>query len=376
MTHSTEVRYPIVLVGGGHSHVEVLRRWAREPPSGVRLTVVSDRARSVYSGMVPGFVAGQYRLEEIGIDVERLARKAHAEWVEGRVTGLDTEACVIHLHGASPIPYAIASFDVGSTVSALDRPGVGRHGLPTRPIAEFVDRVDALIERSRQRPNFRLVVVGAGAGGVELAFAFRSRFDVLGQHRASVLLLEQGPRVLAGYPASAARRVERNAHSRGVGIRCDSSVIEAHTDHLMLDNGEALACDALVWVTGSASLALFDDSGLERDAGGYVNVRSTLQAVGHDEIFASGDCASLLDAPRLAKAGVYAVRQGPILAHNLEARVSGRPLRAYRPQRDFLSLLNFGDGRAMAVKWGVSACGVWAWRLKDAIDRGFVQRFR
>ncbi|MEO8304705.1 MAG: FAD-dependent oxidoreductase [Betaproteobacteria bacterium] len=376
MAQHLEVPHHVVLVGGGHSHVEVLRRWARVPPPGARLTVVADRARSVYSGMVPGFVAGQYRLDEIEIDVERMARRAGAEWVEARVTGLDAGARLIRLHGAPPIAYATASFDVGSTVSGLDRPGVRQHALPTRPIAEFVERVDALIERARQRPLFRLVVVGAGAGGVELAFAFRSRFDRLGQPRVSVLLLDQGPRVLPGYPGCAALRIERNAHSRGVGIRCDASVIEAHADHLAMDNGEALACDTLVWVAGSASLPLFDDSGLEHDAQGYINVRATLQAVGHDDIFATGDCANLVNHPGLAKAGVYAVRQGPVLARNLEARVSGRPQREFRPQRDFLSILNLGDGHAIAVKWGICAHGAWTWRLKDAIDRGFVGRFR
>ncbi len=218
--------------------------------------------------------------------------------------------------------------------------------------------------------------MGAGAGGVELAFAFRARFDRLGRRESSVTLLERGSRILPGYPDAAARRIERNARARGIAIRVDSPVIEAHADGLVLARGEALPCDAFVWVAGSASLPLFDGSRLERDEAGYVSVRATLQAAGHDEIFATGDCASLLGVPRLPKAGVYAVRQGPVLAHNLRAHVAGRPLRAYRPQRDFLSLMNLGDGRAVAVKWGRSAEGAWVWRLKDAIDRAFVRRYR
>jgi selenide,water dikinase len=257
-------------------------------------------------------------------------------------------------------------------VSGLDRPGVRQHGLPTRPIGDFARRVDALIERVRGRPTLRVVVVGAGAGGVELAFAFRARFDRMGLRGASVALLEGGPRILPGYPASAARRIERNAVARAIEIRCDAAVVEAHADRLTLESGESLACDAFVWVAGSASLPLFDGTELQRDERGFVRVRDTLQAVGHDEIFATGDCASLLTDPGLPKAGVYAVRQGRVLAHNLRARAAGRPLRAFRPQRDFLSLLNFGDGRAMVVKWGFSVEGAWAWWLKDAIDRSYV----
>jgi selenide, water dikinase len=376
MGPSSGVQHHIVLVGGGHSHVEVLREWARQPAPGACLTVVADNTRAVYSGMVPGFVGGQYRLAEIEIDVERLARKAGAAWLNARAAGLDTAARRLRVHGAPPLLYDTVSFDVGSTVSGLDRPGIKEHALPTRPIGDFARTVDALIGRARSRRELRLVIVGAGAGGVELAFAFRARFSRPGAGGATVVLLESGPRVLPGYSRSAARRIEGHARARGIEIRCGSAVAEAEAERLTLESGEVMACDALVWVAGSASLPLFEGSGLERDGRGFVTVRETLQAVGHDEIFASGDCASLLSDPGLAKAGVYAVRQGPVLAHNLKARAGGRALRPYRPQRDFLSLLNLGDGRAVATKWGVSAEGAWAWWLKDAIDRRFVRRYQ
>jgi len=373
---SSGICHHLVLVGGGHSHVEVLRDWAREPMPAVRLTVLVDRPTAVYSGMVPGFVAGHYSLHDIEIDLRGLARRTDAAWVGAKATQLDPQERRLRVEGAPPVSYDTVSFDVGSTVSGLDRPGVMEHALRTRPIAEFVRSVDAFIARARSRPGFRLVVVGAGAAGVELAFAFSARFAREGLRGASVLLLEAGPRILAGYPDSAARRIERNARARGIMIRCGTVVAEAHADRLTLENGEALPCDAFVWVAGAASLPLFDGSGLERDERGFVKVRETLQAVGHDEIFATGDCASLVTEPGLAKAGVYAVREGPVLAENLRARLTGRPLKPYRPQRDFLSLLNLGDGRAVASKWGLSAEGAWAWRLKDWIDRRFVERYR
>jgi selenide,water dikinase len=331
---------------------------------------------AVYSGMVPGFVAGQYSLEDIQIDVQGLARKAGALWVGARATGLDVPARQLHIEGAPPVPYDTVSFDVGSTVSGWDRPGVKDHALPTRPISDFVRAVHALLDRARSRAEFRLVVVGAGAGGVELAFAFGARFERLGLRGASVLLLEAGPRVLAGYPGAAARRIEENARARGIAIRCGTAVAEAHADALTLEDGTRLPCDGFIWVAGAASLPLFDGSGLEQDPHGFIKVSDSLQAVGHDEIFATGDCASLVTEPRLAKAGVYAVRQGPVLAYNLRAQAAGLAFKPYRPQRDFLSLLNLGDGRAVASKWGLSAEGVWAWWLKDRIDRRFMQRYR
>jgi pyridine nucleotide-disulfide oxidoreductase family protein len=369
-------RHHVLLVGAGHSHVEVLKIWASRPVPDTRLTVVSDSARAVYTGMVPGYVAGQYALAELEIDVERLARRARARWIETRATALEAGARTLHGEGVAPISYDTVSFDVGSTVAGLDVPGVEKHALPTRPIREFAHRVESLLERVRQRPSLRLVVVGAGAGGIELACAFRARLSRLGLREASVTLLERGPRILPGYPRSAAARLKRHARAHGIAIRCGMAVARAEADHLVLENGESMPCDVLVWVTGAASVLLFDRAGLERDERGFVKVRETLQAVGHDEIFASGDCASLLTDPRLPKAGVFAVREGPILASNLMARITGARLRTYRPQRDFLSLLNLGDGRAVAVKWGLSAEGRWVWRLKDAIDRRFVRRYQ
>jgi selenide,water dikinase len=182
--------------------------------------------------------------------------------------------------------------------------------------------------------------------------------------------------VLAGYPRAAARRVEENARARGIAVRCRAKVAEVGPDHIVLDTGERLDDDALLWVAGAASLPLLTESGLPGDARGFVRVRPTLQVVGHDELFAVGDCASLEGHPDLPKAGVYAVRQGPVLVHNLRARLTGGALRAYRPQRDYLSLLNLGDGRAIGSKWGLAAEGRALFRLKDWIDRRFMRRFQ
>jgi selenide,water dikinase len=221
-----------------------------------------------------------------------------------------------------------------------------------------------------------MIVVGAGAGGVEVAFALAARLGSGPGRRVEVLLLESGPRVLPGYAASAARRVETAAATRAVTIRCGAPVarVEAHAVHLA--GGERIAADATVWVAGAAAPPLFASSGIETDARGFARIRPTLQCRGRDDVFAVGDCAAWTAGPALAKAGVYAVRQGPVLARNLMARARGGRLSAYRPQRDFLSLLNLGDGRAIGTKWGVTVEGTSLFFLKDWIDRRFVRRFQ
>jgi selenide, water dikinase len=373
---SAGVRHELVLVGGGHAHVQVLRRWAMAPVPGVHLTVVVDHPVAVYSGMVPGFVAGQYAAPELEIDVRPLAMRAGARCIVSRATGLDTGEHRLHLDGRPPVAYDTISFDVGSTVAGQDVPGVREHALATRPIGEFVRRAGELLDRARRRGRFDVVVVGAGAGGVEVAFALRARLAREGAREGRVWLVESGPRILPGYPAAPQARVGEAARVRGVTLRSGQAVERVEADAVVLAGGERLACDAVLWVAGGASLPLFAGSGLALDARGFVRVGPTLQAVGHDAVFAAGDCAAWEAGPPLPKAGVYAVRQGPVLAENLRARVGGGRLRPYRPQRDFLTLLNLGDGTAIAAKWGLAAEGAWAFRLKDWIDRRFMRRFQ
>ncbi len=363
-------------MGGGHAHIQVLKRWAMTPVPGARLTLVVDRPVAVYSGMVPGFVAGQYSRDDLEIDVRPLALRAGARCIITAATGLDTRARRLVLDGRPPIAYDTVSFDVGSTVAGLELPGVREHAIPTRPIGEFVRRVDELLAAARARNAARLVVAGAGAGGVEVAFALAARLGPRRGGRVKVLLLESGPRVLPGYAASAAARVEAAAGARGIVIRTGARVTRVETGSVHLEGGDRLPADAVVWVAGAAALPIFQGSGLETDEGGFVRIRPTLQCVGHDEVFAVGDCAAWIAGPGLAKAGVYAVRQGPVLAHNLTARIGGARLRPYRPQRDFLSLLNLGDGGAIGTKWGVSVQGSVLFSLKDWIDRRFVRRFQ
>jgi selenide, water dikinase len=370
------IRHDVVLVGGGHAHVQVLKRWAMAPVPDARLTLVVDRPIAVYSGMVPGFVAGQYSREDLEIDLRPLALRAGARCIVAAATGVDPDACRLLLADRPPITYDTVSFDVGSTVAGLEIPGAREHAIPTRPIGEFVRRVDEVLAAARGREAFRVVVVGAGAGGVEVAFALAARLRAEPGRRVDVHVLEAGPRVLPGYAPSAARRVETAAAARAVTIRCGAPIarVEAHAVHLA--GGERIAADATVWVAGAAALPIFTGSGLETDARGFVRIRPTLQCLGRDDIFAVGDCAAWTAGPALAKTGVYAVRQGPVLAHNLRARARGGRLSAYRPQRDFLSLLNLGDGRAIGTKWGVAVEGASLFSLKNWIDRRFVRRFQ
>ena len=369
----------LVLVGGGHAHVQVLRRWRMRPLAGVALTVVLDRPEAVYSGMVPGLVAGDYDAAACEIDVLPLARRAGARVVLSAATALDPVRKTIALAGRPALPYDVASLDVGSTVRGLELPGVREHALATRPIRAFVDGLATAVEAARARRGsgtLRVVLVGGGAAGVELAFTLEARLR--GQGVASAFtLLADSETLLPGASPRLARAAAAEAARRGVRLRLGVRVSRVEADCVRLvGEADAEPADLVLWATGAAPTPLLADVAVPRDPEGFLRVRDTFQCLGFDDLFAAGDCAALDAFGWVPKAGVYAVRAGPLLDANLRGRLTGGTLRRYRPQHDFLALLNLGEGRALGGKWGVAAAGRAVWRLKDAIDRRFVARFR
>ena len=375
----------VVLVGGGHSHVQVLRAMLMRPWPEARVTVVLDTPVAIYSGMVPGFVARQYRASELEIDVAPLARLAGAEVVLCPAVGVDPARRRVLLEGRTPLAYDFCSFDIGSTVAGLDLPGVREFACATRPISRLVAEIESVSTAFRDgdasRP-FEVVVAGGGAGGVELAFTLRERLlreAESGPRPARSLritLLQAQEEILTGFPRSLAARARRQAAARGIRLRTGAEVAEVASGTVSLRGGETLPADALVWAVGAGSREVLHDSGLPLDDRGFVLTRPTLQTLGDDRLFAVGDCATLADWPDTPKAGVYAVRQGPFIAENLRRAAAGRPLTRYRPQRDFLTLLNLGDGSALGAKWGRSFEGEWVMRWKDRIDRKFMRKFQ
>lgn len=389
----------LVLVGGGHAHLQVLRRWMMRPVPGVRLSVVLDRAEAVYSGMLPGLVAGDYGAREIEVDCVPLARRAGARVILAAATGLDIERRVLHLQERPPLPFDIVSFDVGAVLRGAELPGVREHALATRPLHHFARRLPELIALARARARkrggpLRAAVAGAGAAGVELAFTLQHRLRAeVGEGAAvEVTVLGDSGGVLPGASRAIARRANKEARRRGIRLRggCRAVALEEKRSALavVLEGGERVDCDLAVWATGAAPPPLLAALPLPRDARGFLRVGATLQSPACGNIFAAGDCAALDTAPDLPKAGVYAVRAGPVLETNLRRRLhalralqdtalrAAPRLRRFRPQRDFLALLNLGGGRVLGGKWGMAASGRALWRLKDRIDRRFVRRFR
>lgn len=370
----------LVLVGGGHAHVSVLRRFGMQPIPGVRITLIARDVHTPYSGMLPGHVAGHYDFDACHIDLAPLARFAGARLYHAEVDGLDPAAGEVRVRGRPAVPFDLLSINIGSRPQTAGCIGADTHALAVKPIDAWLQHWQVVQQRVLASAGlFRLVVVGGGAGGVEMALATQYRLQgLLAAHgddpaRLQVVLVSADREVLANHNAGVRRRFERILGERAITLHNDCRVTEVSAHGIVIDGRAPLAADAVLWVTHAAAPAWPGEAGLAVDADGFIRVDPTLRSLSHGKVFAAGDVASLPE-PR-PKSGVFAVRQGPVLADNLRRALLGRALRRYRPQRDFLGLISTGDRYAVASRGRWSAEGRWLWTAKDWIDRRFMARF-
>ncbi len=361
----------LVLVGGGHAHALVLRMWGMNPLPGVRLTVINPGPLAPYTGMLPGHVAGHYSQDDLMIDLVRLARFARARIVLDRAVGLERAGGLdrvggrVHLAGRDPLRYDVLSLDVGvgSGLAGAEA------GIAAKPLGDYATRWQAFVDLGLPAP--RMVVVGAGVGGVELALASAWRLRQAGA-QPRITLLDQGAVALPNLGATARAGLLAELDRAGIPVLLNARPLHVSATQVILHDGRLLPSDFTLMVAGATPQPWLSDTGLAL-TDGFVTVGPTLQS-SDPAIFAAGDCAHLSHAPR-PKAGVFAVREAPILHHNLRAALTGGAMRAYRPQRDYLKLISTGDRRAIADKFGLRAGGGWLWHLKDRIDRRFMAKF-
>ncbi len=359
----------IVLIGGGHAHALVLRMWAMDPIPGLRLTLIDPNPIAPYTGMLPGHIAGHYRRDEIMIDLVRLARFAGARLILDRATGLDTTTRRIHLANRPPLRFDIASLDIGIGSGLPGLPGFAEHAAAAKPLGDYALRWETFLSTAPAEPA--LTLIGAGIGGVELALASAHRLRATGR-TPRITLLERADAALPNIGPRARATLLSRLTAEGITLRSGTTATAIGPDHVTLSDGTRLPSDFTLSTAGTQPQGWLTQTGLALQDG-FLAVSPTLQT-SDPAIFAAGDCAHLSHAPR-PKAGVYAVRAAPILLHNLRALATGRPLRPYHPQRDYLKLVSMGGKEAVADKFGLRSGGRALWWLKDRIDRAFMAKF-
>lgn len=349
----------LVFLGAGHAHAEALRVFARRPVEGAALTLVSPYTEVPYTGMVPGVVAGRYRLREASIDAGALAARAGARFVKAKALRIDRARNAVLCDNGQEIPYDVLSINIGAVARNPLLAGGGAAILPTKPVEPFIAAIEAATVKD-------VVVVGGGYGGIELAAALSLR-------GARVSLIAGRAGLAPAAPPAARAMLARRLGLRGVNVIADADAVSADGAGVTLEGGRALAAEAVILAAGVAPGPLITALDLPKDGAGFLAVTPTLQSPADAAIFAAGDCAAFAGLP---KAGVFAVREGPLLAANLAAALTGGAPAPYRPQADYLALVSFWPDGAVAVRGRVAAEGRWADRWKEKIDRRFIARFR
>jgi selenide,water dikinase len=373
MQRNGPINQDLVLVGGGHAHVHVLKTFGMRPVPGVRVTLISRDVETPYSGMLPGYVAGHYSLEECHIDLGRLARFAGARLIRDEAVGLHRAERSVLCRAHPPIRYDVLSLDIGSTPCADDVPGVAENAIVVKPIDRFADRWEALLARAQHIGRLRLAVVGGGAGGVELAVSAQHRLAVLMSEGLEVTLVTREA-LLPSHSSRVRSLFEKILAERGITALTESTITCVEPGALVCADGRRIEFDEALWVTQAGAARWLHETGLPLTAEGFIAVDDRLRSTGDPRIFATGDVATMIAHPR-EKAGVYAVRQGPPLAANLRRSLAGKRLRRAVPQRRALALIGTGDERAVASRGPFAAYGPRLWQLKDWIDRRWMRRY-
>ena len=375
---SDRLKKKLVIVGGGHSHAIALRLWGINPLPDVDLVLVSDVEQTPYSGMLPGHVAGFYSYAQTHIDLRSLAEFAGAKLIIDRAIDLDFEHNKLVCQSGKQIEFDVLSLDIGSTPQTITVPGTKEYAVPAKPVPEFLDAWYRLKQEVKSQPakSLSIVIVGGGAGGVELALNMQACLQKILQPKKNlqIHLIHRGNRLLPSHNDWVSNKLEKIFLRRNIKLHLEQEVERVLHDRVECKSGLSIAGDRVFWVTQATAPPWIAKSQLATDKQGFILVTDTLQSVSHPQVFAAGDIATMTDYQR-PKAGVFAVRQGKPLFHNWQQILTNKPLEKYIPQSKYLALIGTGDKKAIA-SWGKFG---WQsklfWILKDYIDRQFMNQF-
>ncbi len=368
----------LVLLGIGHTNAHVVRMWRMNPIPDTDLTCISDHTVATYSGMMPAVLAGQVPREQMEIDLVRLCASVGARLLTDQVTGIDHAASTIQFDDRPPVPFDVLCIGIGSVAS---RQQVGVQGdslVEVKPMQTFLDRLHVAcvkaVERSAGR-KLRVCVVGGGVAGVEITTCLPPFLNKAAGRDWTLSLLTSGNEIVPSLGPWTRRRLNDELLRRGVTVHTNSKVKNVSESTLTLADETVLESDLVIWVTNASAPPLLSKLGVVLDDRGFIETDATLRSTSARNLFAVGDTGTIA-GESIPKAGVYAVRQGPVLWDNIQRSLDGSDLEAYRPQKSFLKLINLGDGRAIGEWKGVSLSGKWVKRWKDQIDSRFMDLYR
>lgn len=362
----------LVLAGAGHAHMQLMEAIPEMVAHGHRVTVISPDDRHYYSGMGPGMLGGTYQSEEISFPVKSMMESRGGLFISGRVSRIDPHRRLVLLEGGKEVPYDVLSCNLGSFVPGSIADEGSTDIYTVKPIQNFLQARGRIQEIASER-KVRIGVCGGGPAAFETACNAWAASREKGYFGAEVQIFT-GSALLRDQPDRVRRLAVKRLNKSGIEVVHGSYVERVAGGCIILQNGQRYEQDIIFLALGVKPSRVFVDSGLTTGEDGGLKVNRYLQSLAHPEIFGGGDCIWFEPSP-LDKVGVYAVRQNPVLVHNVRAQLDGESLRVFDPGGSYLLIFNAGDGKGILHKSGISFSGPPAFWIKDYIDRKFIKRF-
>ena len=363
----------LVLIGGGHAHMVILANLHTFVEKGHRVTVVGPSAHHYYSGMGPGMLGKTYTPAEIRFATQDVVEKKGGAFVLGKAVRVQADQKTVVLESGETIAYDVISFNAGSYVPRLNLSGTAGDIYAVKPIERLMQARDRILELSTQK-KIHVGILGGGPSAAEIAGNIWQLASEAETQIPDISILA-GKRFMARFSAKVRKKVENTLVNRSIRILTDGYVQSIDGLSVKLDSGKVHDFDLIFLAMGVKPNPIFNISNLPTGPDGGLLVNQYLQCETYPDMFGGGDCIYFQKQP-LDKVGVYAVRQNPVLYHNLMARLQGRDLQPFDPGGDYLLIFNVGGGKGVLQKNWITFGGRPAFIIKDYIDRKFMQKFQ
>ena len=368
----------ILLIGGGHTHVSVIRALSGKLPDTSSITLISESRKMPYSGMLPGYIAGHYATSECHIDLHNLCEKYNVRFLQQKVVTIDSAKKLISTNNGRKYEYDIASINIGGDPNTNYLSGVKEWGLPIKPIENFLKIIEEFFEDALTKPvteELHVRIIGGGASSVEVVLALRYKSKKLGLDNIKFSLITDKTDILPTHPMPVRRKFHFLLLQNDIMTIYSTKVTRIEKNFIFNDQNEKLDSDLSILANGISAVSWPIESGLPSDSRGFIQTDNTLLVKGTEELFATGDSATI-ESYSYPKSGVYAVKQAATLASNICNLINSKPLHTYEPQTHSLALISAGKKTAVASSKFFYAHGTWIWHLKNYIDKSFINKFR
>ncbi|MCB2182476.1 MAG: FAD-dependent oxidoreductase [Desulfobulbaceae bacterium] len=363
----------LVLIGGGHAHMEVLANLKLFKEKGFEVTVIGPSEYHYYSGMGPGMLGMTYTPDDIRFATRHVVEKQGGRFVLDSVRRIAPLTRELQLASGNTLPYDVLSCNAGSYVPKTNVSQSDADIYSVKPIETLLAAQKRLIELLSEK-KITVGIIGGGPSSAEIAGNIWQLAHKKNLHMPRIKIFS-GRRFMQRFPEKIQKLALHFLKERGIEVSEDDYVKEIKAKSIVMDSGHKHDLDFIFLALGVKPSPIFSESGLPTGPDGGLLVNQFLQCTEHPEIFGGGDCIYFQDHP-LNKVGVYAVRQNPILLHNLMASLEGKALWPFDPGGDYLLIFNMGGGEGILNKSWLTFGGKTAFFIKDYIDRKFMRKYQ